>query len=88
MLEIYMAVEIVEYGLNQSKMNWDGQIRLTQYQDIEKWEIVCSAYLLVSLFADSQINSEKVATNVSGSRVREHLKEHPEWDEGTGWKTG
>jgi len=52
-------------------MNWDGQI-LTQYQDIEKWwEIVCSAYLLVRLFADLKKNSEKTTTSISGSRVRE-----------------
>jgi len=80
---IYMAVG-VEYGLNQSKMNWDGQISLTQYQDIEKWwEIVCSAYLLVSLFADLKRNLEN-ATKDFGSKVREHLEE--QWDEGTGWK--
>jgi len=76
-------------GLNmvkpkQNELGWTD-FRLTKYQDIEKWwEIVCSTYLLVSLFADSQINSEK--SPVSGSRVRELLQEHPEWDEGTGWK--
>jgi len=41
---------------------------------------------LVSLFADSERNSEKPAISISGSRVRELLGEHPEWDEGVGWK--
>jgi SRSO17 transposase len=85
---LYGCRNWVEYGLNQSKneLGWTD-FRLTKYQDIEKWwEIVCSTYLLVSLFADSQINSEKVAATISGSRVRELLQEHPEWDEGTGWK--
>ena len=64
-----------------------ADFRLTRYQDIEKWwEIVCSAYLLVSLFANSKSNSEKLAPTISGSRLRELLKEHPQWDEGTGWK--
>jgi len=39
-----------------------GRGRLTKYQDIEEWwEMVCSSYLLVSLFAELQINSEKLA---------------------------
>lgn len=69
----------VEYGLNQSKneLGW-ADFRLTRYQDIEKWwEIVCSAYLLVSLFADPEINLERNATNISGAKVRERLGEHP-----------
>jgi SRSO17 transposase len=85
---LYGCRNWVEYGLNQSnnELGW-ADFRLTQYQNIEKWwEIVCSAYLLVSLFADLQINSEKNNTNISSSRVRELLQEHPEWDEGTGWK--
>jgi len=45
----------------QNELGW-ADFRLTQYQNIEKWwEIVCSAYLLVSLFADLQINSEKLS---------------------------
>lgn len=85
---LYGCRNWVEYGLNQSKneLGW-ADFRLTRYQDIEKWwEIVCSAYLLVSLFANSKSNSEKLAPTISGSRVRELLKEHPQWDEGTGWK--
>lgn len=43
----------VEYGLKQSKdeLGW-ADFRLTTYASIEKWwEIVCSAYLLVSLYS-------------------------------------
>ncbi len=69
-------------------MNWDlADFRLTQYQDIEKWwEIVYSAYLLVSLFADSGRNLEKLAQNVLSPKVREIFRGHAQWDEGTGWK--
>ncbi len=74
------------YGLNQSKnkLGW-AAFRLTQYQNIEKWwEIVCSAYLLISLFANFERTSEKHTTSISGFKVRELFGEHPEWDKGTG----
>jgi SRSO17 transposase len=44
----------VEYGLRQSKneLGW-ADFRLTEYPHIQKWwEIVCSAYLLVSLYSE------------------------------------
>jgi len=61
MLEIYMAVETgLRFKPKQNELGW-ADFRLTQYQNIEKWwEIVCSAYS-VSLFADSEINSEKLS---------------------------
>jgi len=56
-------------------MNW-ADFRLTQYQDIEKWwEIVCSAYLLVSLFAN--LEELQKHYSISDSKVRELLAEHP-----------
>jgi len=85
---LYGCRNWVEYGLNQSKneLGW-ADFRLTRYQDIEKWwEIVYSAYLLVSLFANLERNSEKPTTNIAAAKVRKLLGEHPEWDEGTGWK--
>ena len=85
---LYGCRNWVEYGLNQSKneLGW-ADFRLTKYQDIEKWwEIVFSAYLLVSLEADLKKTSQKVTTSIPGSRVRELMKGNPEWDEGTGWK--
>ena len=85
---LYGCRNWVEYGLNQSKneLGW-ADFRLTKYQDIEKWwEIVYSAYLLVSLAAVLQKTSEKTTTSISGSRVRELMEEHSEWDEGTSWK--
>jgi len=46
---------------SKQKLGW-AEGRLTKYQDIEEWwEMVCSSYLLVSLFAELQINSEKLA---------------------------
>jgi len=44
-----------------------------------------SVPLLVSLFANLE-NFKKNTTSISDSKVRELLAEHPQWDEGTGWK--
>ena len=75
---LYGCRNWVEYGLNQIKneLGW-ADFRLTQYQDIEKWwEIVYSGYLLVSLFADSERKSKKLAPSISGSKFRELFREH------------
>lgn len=85
---LYGCRNWVEYGLNQSKneLGW-ADFRLTRYQNIEKWwEIVCSAYLLVSLFTKPWSNLEKSKADSRGDKVRERLPEHPQWDSGEGWK--
>jgi SRSO17 transposase len=44
----------IEYGLKQAKdaLGW-VDFRMTRYEQIEKWwELVMSAFLMVSLFAD------------------------------------
>ena len=41
---------------------------------------------LARLFADSEKTSQKPVPSISGSKVRELLREHPEWNKGTGWK--
>ncbi|MEQ9001668.1 MAG: IS701 family transposase [Coleofasciculus sp. B1-GNL1-01] len=80
----------IEYGLKQKKneLGW-ADFRLTSYSDIEKWwEIVCSAYLLVSL------HSQKLATQksplnpscISQTGLGFLLSEHPRWDAKEGWK--
>lgn len=69
----------VEYGLKQSKneLGW-ADYRLTRYCDIERWwEIVCSAYLMVSL------HSEQMRPWTSDSQL---FASHPWWDNGKGWK--
>jgi SRSO17 transposase len=70
----------VEYGLKQSKneLGW-ADFRLTKYLHIQKWwEIICSAYLLVSLYSE-HLNQSQRTTQIVYS-------EHPWWDEKTGWK--
>ena len=50
------------------------------------WEIVSSAYLLVSLFATPWRNSNKPPVDTQGEPVRNLLSQHPHWDSGKGWK--
>jgi SRSO17 transposase len=57
--DLYGLRTWVEYGLKQSKneLGW-ADFRVTHYAQIEKWwELVCSAYLMVSLFSHSLLKS-------------------------------
>jgi SRSO17 transposase len=70
----------VEYGLKQSKdeLGW-ADYRLTRYQDIERWwEIICSAYLMVSLHSEQMQPSPPTSPS--------KLTQHPWWDDNKGWK--
>jgi len=60
-------------------MNWMGRF-LTRYQDIEVVEIECSAYLLVSLFPDSERNSENLAQVFPALELE--ILENIQWDQG------
>ena len=77
----------LEYGLKQSKneLGW-ADFRVTDYSRIEKWwEIVMSAYLMVSLKSE-QLNEPRKATSDWAKPAQEEMKKHPWWDEGKGWK--
>jgi SRSO17 transposase len=70
----------VEYGLKQSKneLGW-ADYRFTRYEDIERWwEIICSAYLMVSLHSES--------LRLSPPDPQSTFASHPWWDNGKGWK--
>ena len=69
----------VEYGLKQSKneLGW-ADFRLTHYPQIERWwEIVCSAYLLVSLHSEQLLKLPPQSES--------NFSLHPWWDHGNGW---
>jgi SRSO17 transposase len=70
----------IEYGLKQSKdvLGW-ADFRMTSYDQIEKWwEMVMSAFLMVSLFAD--------AFNDACPIAHERFAQHPWWSNQSGWK--
>jgi SRSO17 transposase len=78
----------VEYGLKQSKneLGW-ADFRLTSYTDIEKWwEIVCSAYLLVSLHAQALSTLNPPLSSISSTGLGLLLSEHDQWNQQMGWK--
>ena len=88
----------IEYGFKHSKneLGW-ADFRLTDYQNIEKWwEIVCSAYLMVSLqssvFQASTIYLPLTVQTTSEEEKQEQqtaqelFARHKWWDQGKGWK--
>lgn len=70
----------IEYGLKQAKdaLGW-ADFRMTRYEQIQKWwELVMSAFLMVSLFAD--------AFNDACPLAHQQFTQHPWWDNQRGWK--
>jgi SRSO17 transposase len=77
---IYRVRAWVEYGFKQckSELGW-ADFRVTHFAQIAKWwELVMSAYLLVSL------HHEKF--NPSVASVSDKFRQHDWWDEGSCWK--
>jgi SRSO17 transposase len=71
----------VEYGLKQGKneLGW-ADFRLTSYEQIQKWwEIVFSAYLLVSLHSEQLLKLPP--------QSKSNFSSHPWWDKSNGWNS-
>ena len=78
----------VEYGLKQSKneLGW-ADFRVTDYAQIRKWwEIVMSAYLLVSLHTSVFNPSQASQENNRASSVTAKFSYHQGWNEQMSWK--
>jgi len=78
----------VESGLKQSKneLGW-ADFRVTDSTQIEKWwEIVMSAYLLVSLHTKVLNTSENFNNNEFIDSTVDKFSAHDWWDSGQGWK--
>jgi len=70
----------IEYGLKQAKdaLGW-ADFRMTHYEQIEKWwELVMSAFLMVSLFSD--------VFNETCPLAHQQFTQHPWWNHQRGWK--
>jgi SRSO17 transposase len=79
---IYGLRTWIEYGFKQTKneLGW-ADYRLTDYPSIERWwEIVLSAYTLVSLHTPLFDSSSAIATHHSP------VTAHPWWTTDSGWK--
>ncbi|NES93160.1 IS701 family transposase [Okeania sp. SIO2B9] len=92
--DLYGKRNWVEYGLKQSKneLGW-ADFRVTDYAQIEKWwEVVMSAYLLVSLHSNelNPMTTSEAIGNLSEasttSKESHTFASHQWWDRATGWK--
>jgi SRSO17 transposase len=80
----------IEYGFKQTKneLGW-AHYRVTDYASIERWwEIVCCAYLLVSLqSAIFQSASQQASRSQEAAKSPvDRFPEHRWWDHAHGWK--
>ncbi len=79
----------VEYGFRQCKqeLGWTNY-RFTNFKDIERWwEIIFSAYLMISL--NSQVFLELDRSSENNSEPKNPLRYfsvHPHWNHKNGWK--
>ncbi|MGF2011316.1 IS701 family transposase, partial [Nostoc sp. DedVER01b] len=93
--QLYSLRNWIEYGFKQVKneLGW-ADFRLTDYASIERWwEIIFSAYLLVSIQASYfQFHQQSSTTSTVGvstctdSNLAVYSK-HPYWESGTTWKS-
>jgi len=86
-----VCVHWVEYGLKQSKneLGW-ADFRMTSYAQIERWwEIVMSAYLLVSLHT-SLLHQPQLQPSTQPAAqpqaIALKLVQHPDWNQASSWK--
>lgn len=85
---IYGLRTWIEYGFKQSKneLGW-ADYRLTDYEEIEKWwEIVFSAYLMVSLQSKVFPDLDPEKTDVKSNPILGKFTQHPWWNQEQGWK--
>ena len=81
----------IEYGFKHAKneLGW-ADFRVTDYTSIERWwEIVCSAYLLVSVQSPvfQQTDQELLRSGAPATVTSpDRFAEHRWWDLGQGWK--
>lgn len=93
--QLYSLRNWIEYGFKQVKneLGW-ADYRLTNFKSIERWwEMIFSAYLLVSLEA----NNFQLLNDTPGNSSTDHSasssqlifpwKQHPWWEPGLTWKS-
>ena len=89
---LYSLRNWIEYGFKQVKteLGW-ADFRLTDYGSIERWwEMIFSAYLMVSLHADyfqSCLSSPQSSSSGASSTILKCFWQHPRWEDGTTWKS-
>lgn len=87
---IYGERTWVEYGFRQckSELGW-ADFHLTHYPHIERWwEIICTAYLLVTLMGSPFTSPASRPPTPSEEILIEASHQHPHWDSNKNWKSG
>ncbi|GFE72129.1 hypothetical protein CFPU101_47390 [Chroococcus sp. FPU101] len=85
---IYGLRTWIEYGFKQCKdeLGW-ADYRLTSYEEIEKWwEIVMSAYMMVSFQSEVFQNLSSCSRMINSPSLLLKFQEHPWWNQHKGWK--
>jgi SRSO17 transposase len=86
---LYSLRTWVEYGFRQCKqeLGWTDY-RFTQFPQIEKWwELIISAYLLISLNTPSFSSLSSFPFDKDEEqKTHVHLEKHPDWHHQPGWK--
>jgi SRSO17 transposase len=78
----------VEYGFRQCKqeLGWTDY-RFTDFQEIEKWwEIIMSAYLMISLNTQSFLSLNSSEVTDKSTQININFASHPQWNHQSGWK--
>jgi SRSO17 transposase len=88
---LYTLRTWIEYSFKQVKheLGW-SDYRLTDYQSIERWwELVMSAYFLVSLQADTFKTQAQSSTDLPAEEPRQPtpFEAHRHWQRGETWKS-
>lgn len=80
----------IEYGFKQVKneLGW-ADFRVTDYTSIERWwEVVWSAYLLISWHANNfQNHAQNPASQTLANSISSEFEHHIYWEAGTTWKS-
>ena len=85
---LYRCRNWVEYArsMSNNELGW-ADFRLSRSESMEKWwELVSSAYLLVSLFAPPWKDSNSSPVNSSNQLVINLISQDPNWGLSKGWK--
>jgi SRSO17 transposase len=80
----------IEYSFKQVKneLGW-ADFRVTDYTSIEHWwEVVSSAYLLISWHANNfQNHTQDSAAQIPANSISSSFEQHIHWQSGTNWKS-
>jgi hypothetical protein len=86
---LYGSRTWVEYGFRQVKqeLGWTDY-RFTKFEQIEKWwELIYSAYLMVSLSTPAFLSlTELSSVDPKSTRAAPNFSNHQNWNHPSGWK--